>query len=144
MWVGTSTDIQDQKTFASELEKQVRERTEELTQLNESLAKSEQRYHLMVEEVEDYAILYLNRDGIIENWNKGAEKIKGYTAKEIIGKSFSVFYPEQERKDAYPKNFYNWQPKKAKPYMKAGALEKMAACSGQVWPSPLCTMQKIM
>jgi PAS domain S-box-containing protein len=114
MWVGTSTDIQEQKTFASELEKQVRERTEELTQLNESLAKSEQRYHLMVEEVEDYAILYLNRDGIIENWNKGAEKIKGYTAKEIIGKSFSVFYPEQERKDRLPEKLLQQATEKGK------------------------------
>jgi PAS domain S-box-containing protein len=114
MWVGTSTDIQDQKTFASELEKQVRERTEELTQLNESLAKSEQRYHLMVEEVEDYAILYLNRDGIIENWNKGAEKIKGYTAKEIIGKSFSVFYPEQERKECLPEKLLQLATEKGK------------------------------
>jgi PAS domain S-box-containing protein len=56
----------------------------------------------MVEEVEDYAILYLNRDGIIENWNKGAEKIKGYKSEDIVGKSFSVFYPEQERKDNLP------------------------------------------
>jgi PAS domain S-box-containing protein len=102
MWVGTSTDIHDQKAFTSELEKQVQERTRELTRLNESLAKSEERYHLMVEEVEDYAILYLNRNGIIENWNKGAEKIKGYRADEIIGKSFSIFYPEQERKDRLP------------------------------------------
>lgn len=109
-----TTDIQDQKIFASELEKQVKERTEELTQLNESLAKSEQRYHLMVEEVEDYAILYLNRDGIVENWNKGAEKIKGYTAQEIIGKSFSVFYPEQERKDRLPEKLLQHATEKGK------------------------------
>lgn len=102
MWVGTSTDIEDQKIFTSELEKQVEERTRELVYLNETLAQSEQRYHLMVEEVEDYAILYLNREGIVENWNKGAEKIKGYQAEEIIGKSFSIFYPEQERINKLP------------------------------------------
>lgn len=109
-----TTDMQDQKIFAAELEKQVRERTEELTQLNESLAKSEQRYHLMVEEVEDYAILYLNREGIVENWNKGAEKIKGYTAQDIIGKSFSVFYPEQERKDRLPEKLLQLAAEKGK------------------------------
>ena len=102
MWVGISTDIQDQKMFTYELEKQVRERTSELLQLNESLKKGEQRYHLMVEEVQDYAILYLNRHGIVENWNTGAEKIKGYKADEIIGKSFSNFYTEEDRKNGLP------------------------------------------
>lgn len=102
MWVGTSTDIEDQKMFASELERKVQQRTSELLTLNESLARSEQRYHLMVEEVEDYAILYLNREGIVENWNKGAEKIKGYQADEIVGKSFSIFYPEYERANGLP------------------------------------------
>lgn len=102
MWVGTSTDIQDQKMFASELEKQVNERTKELNQLNESLKQSEERYHLMVEEVQDYAIIYISKEGIVENWNKGAQKIKGYKASEIIGKHISVFYSEEDRKANLP------------------------------------------
>ncbi|MCK0135235.1 PAS domain S-box protein [Arenibacter sp. S6351L] len=103
MWVGSSTDIQEQKIFLNKLEKQVQERTAELVELNESLKKSEQRYHLMVEEVQDYAILYLNPEGIVENWNTGAEKIKGYKAQEIIGKNFSNFYTEEDRKSGLPK-----------------------------------------
>jgi PAS domain S-box-containing protein len=102
MWVGTSTDIQDQKTFTRELEKKVAERTKELNQLNEFLQKSEERYHLMVEEVQDYAILYLNKEGIIENWNKGAEKIKGYKTEEIVGQSFSKFYTAKDRESNLP------------------------------------------
>lgn len=102
MWVGTSTDIQEQKVFTNELERLVKERTKELSLINESLEKSEERYHLMVEEVQDYAILYLNSEGIIENWNRGAEKIKGYKAEEIIGKSFSIFYPEADRESGLP------------------------------------------
>jgi PAS domain S-box-containing protein len=102
MWVGTSTDIQDQKTFARELELKVNERTKALKQLNEDLKKSEERYHLMVEEVQDYAILYLNKEGMVENWNAGAEKIKGYQAKEIIGRNFSVFYTQPDREDGLP------------------------------------------
>lgn len=102
MWVGSSTDIQEQKNFRNELEKQVKERTVELVELNNSLKKSEQRYHLMVEEVQDYAILYLNKEGIVENWNTGAEKIKGYKAEEIIGRSFSNFYTEDDRKSGLP------------------------------------------
>lgn len=102
MWVGSSTDIQDQKVFLNELERQVLERTKELYQSNESLKQSEERYHLMVEEVQDYAILYLNKEGIVENWNKGAEKIKGYTAEEIIGQSFSQFYTIEDQKSHLP------------------------------------------
>ncbi len=102
MWVGSSTDIQEQKVFSDELEKKVNERTKELMETSESLKESERRYHLMVEEVQDYAILYLNREGIIENWNAGAEKIKGYKAHEIIGKSFFNFYTEEDRKNNLP------------------------------------------
>ena len=99
--------INEQKNFRQELEKQVKERTAELLELNESLRKSEERYHLMVEEVQDYAILYLNREGIVENWNTGAEKIKGYTAKEIIGKSFSNFYTAEDRQNQLPQKLLN-------------------------------------
>lgn len=48
----------------------------------------------LVEEIEGYAILTLDRKGNIETWNKGAEKIKGYRAEEIIGQHFSVFYTD--------------------------------------------------
>ncbi|HYG49318.1 MAG TPA: ATP-binding protein, partial [Flavobacteriales bacterium] len=60
------------------------------------------RYHKMIAEVQDYAIILLNKEGIIENWNVGAENIKGYTAKEIVGKSFEVFYTEEDRKNELP------------------------------------------
>ena len=107
MWVGTSTDIQDQKLFAYELEREVEERTKDLKKLNEDLVKSEARYHLMIDEVQDYAIIYLNPKGEIENWNKGAEKIKGYRAEEIIGQHFSVFYTEQDQKAHTPQKLLN-------------------------------------
>ena len=102
MWVGTSTDIQDQKTFSDKLEKQVKERTKELNLLNKILKESEERYHLMVGEVQDYAILYLSKEGIIENWNKGAERLTGYRAEEIIGKSFENFYTDDDRSNNLP------------------------------------------
>jgi len=61
------------------------------------------RFNKMVEEIEDYAILLLDKDGTIENWNKGAEILKGYKADEIIGKNFSVFYNETQRNADRPK-----------------------------------------
>jgi len=49
-------------------------------------------YHRMIEEIQDYAIILLDKNGFIRNWNKGAEKIKLYTESEIVGKHFSIFY----------------------------------------------------
>jgi PAS domain S-box-containing protein len=73
-----------------------------LKRKTEELKISEQRYHKMIEEVEDYAILLLNSEGIIQNWNKGAEKIKGYKEEEIVGKSFIEFYLMEDRKQGLP------------------------------------------
>src|ERR1700704_3919393 len=68
----------------------------------EALRRSEARYHQMVEEVQDYAILMIDRGGIIKNWNKGAEKIKGYKRDEIIGKDFRIFYTKEDRARGLP------------------------------------------
>ncbi|MBW8688361.1 PAS domain S-box protein [Chitinophaga rhizophila] len=70
--------------------------------LNEELKQSKERYYKMIEEVEDYAILLLDRSGVIQNWNKGAEKIKGYQESEIIGQHFSVFYLPEDRAKKQP------------------------------------------
>jgi PAS domain S-box-containing protein len=77
-------------------------KNEELLKRNEELRRSEERYHLMVSEVQDYAIILLSEDGIVENWNKGAEQIKGYKAEEIVGKHFSIFYTDEDRKNNLP------------------------------------------
>lgn len=68
----------------------------------EDLKRSEERYHKMVEEVEDYAILLLDRNGIVQNWNKGVERIKGYKEEEIVGKSFRIFYLPEDREKKLP------------------------------------------
>jgi PAS domain S-box-containing protein len=53
-------------------------------------------YKLLIESVQDYAIFLLDTHGIIMTWNKGAERNKGYTESEIVGKHFSVFYPQND------------------------------------------------
>ncbi|WP_291906701.1 ATP-binding protein [Chitinophaga sp. CB10] len=60
-------------------------------------AATERRYQKMIDEVEDYAILMLSVNGIILNWNKGAQKIKGYTEEEIVGNHFRIFYPKEDQ-----------------------------------------------
>lgn len=66
------------------------------------LKESEERYHKMIEEVQDYAILTMDKQGFILNWNKGAEKIKGYKEEEIVGKNFRLFYQDEDRKNNLP------------------------------------------
>lgn len=58
----------------------------------EALRQGEQRFSSMLEAVRDYAIIFLELDGRIASWNKGAERIKGYRAEEIVGEHFSKFY----------------------------------------------------
>src|SRR5436190_18397049 len=55
------------------------------------------RYALLVNAVRDYAILMLDPTGTIETWNAGAERLKGYSANEIIGRSFEQFYTPEDR-----------------------------------------------
>ena len=62
----------------------------------------EDQYHKMVDEVEDYAILMLDRNGVILNWNKGAQKIKGYEEHEIVGCHFRIFYRPEDREAGLP------------------------------------------
>ncbi|WP_346317603.1 PAS domain S-box protein [Chitinophaga sp. YIM B06452] len=93
---------EDSRQRLASLEKSAEEQTEELLRRNMELKKSEERYHKMIEEVEDYAILLMSREGLILNWNKGAEKIKGYREDEIIGKHFSIFYLPEDREQLLP------------------------------------------
>lgn len=64
----------------------------ERREADERLRQSEEIFRLLVESVTDYAIFLLDTDGRIVTWNSGAEKIKGYTPEEIIGKGLSTFY----------------------------------------------------
>ncbi len=67
-----------------------RKRTEE------ALRQSQERFRMLVEEVKDYAIFMLDPTGRIVSWNEGAQKIKGYTAEEIIGQHFSRFFLSED------------------------------------------------
>jgi PAS domain S-box-containing protein len=60
------------------------------------------RLELLVNAIVDYAIFMLDTEGLVRSWNPGAERLKGYSAKEIIGKPFSVFYTPEEREKGLP------------------------------------------
>jgi PAS domain S-box-containing protein len=60
-----------------------------------SHGETEERFRLLVESVEGYAIFMLDTQGRVATWNAAAQRIKGYQAAEIIGKHFSTFYPPE-------------------------------------------------
>ena len=63
---------------------------------------SDVMYRLLVQSVVDYAIYMLKPDGTVANWNAGAQRAKGYTPDEIVGKNFALFYSEEDRKNGAP------------------------------------------
>lgn len=78
-----------------ELERRVDERTSELR-------RSELQFQELVSGVVDYAIYMLDTDGYIASWNTGAERIKGYSKSEAIGRHFSMFYTAEDREKGTP------------------------------------------
>jgi PAS domain S-box-containing protein len=69
----------------------------ERREAEEALRESEERFRLLVEGVKDYAIFLLDPDGRVATWNAGAERIKGYLAREIVGQHFSAFYTDEDK-----------------------------------------------
>jgi diguanylate cyclase (GGDEF)-like protein/PAS domain S-box-containing protein len=67
-----------------------------------ALAASEERFRLLIEGVQDYAIYMLDPEGHVASWNAGAARLKGYAAGEIIGRSFEQFYPPEEVTNGTP------------------------------------------
>ncbi|EJL99350.1 PAS domain S-box [Pseudomonas sp. GM102] len=65
-------------------------------------AIEEMRFRLLIDAVVDYAIYMIDPDGIITSWNAGAKRFKGYEEAEILGKHFSRFYTEEDRKAGLP------------------------------------------
>jgi len=69
--------------------------------LDEQVAES---LRLLVEQVKDYAIFFMDREGVIASWNVGLERIKGYSASEIIGQRMSIFYTPEDLARGLPQH----------------------------------------
>jgi PAS domain S-box-containing protein len=68
----------------------------------EKILQTEERFRLLVQGVKDYAILMLDPEGRVVSWNEGAQRIKGYTAAEIIGQHYSQFFTPEDVKAGEP------------------------------------------
>jgi PAS domain S-box-containing protein len=112
----TFVDITERKRAQEEihqlnkdLEYRVEERTSqleaaiaELESSQQALSTSEERFRLLVEGVEDYAIFMLDPTGHVVSWNEGAERIQGYQVWEVLGEHFSHFYTEEDVEGGLP------------------------------------------
>ncbi|MDQ3942268.1 MAG: PAS domain S-box protein, partial [Actinomycetota bacterium] len=97
------------RRLSEELEERVAERTirleatlAELEQKELLLRESEERYRFLVESASDYAMLMLDTDGRVSTWNEGAERLFGYSDKEIVGKPGSILFTPEDRRRGVP------------------------------------------
>jgi PAS domain S-box-containing protein len=93
------TVLHDKITLLYEHLASLEEVLNQYRQMRQSLLESEARFHLLIDNIKDYAIFMLDPEGYITTWNLGAAQIKGYQAEQIVGRHFSIFYSaaDQER-----------------------------------------------
>lgn len=68
----------------------------------QAVRQSEERFRLLVEGVQDYAIFMLDGEGLVTTWNIGAERLTGYRSVEILGRHYECFYPDEELASGQP------------------------------------------
>jgi PAS domain S-box-containing protein len=73
-----------------------------ITERREPAGQGDEAFRLLVESVKDYSIIMLDPTGRVTSWNEGAARIKGYSAGEIIGQSFTRFYPDEANAAEFP------------------------------------------
>ena len=90
-----------------------------------------QRLQLLVHSVIDYAIYLLSIDGRVLTWNSGAERLKGYRAAEIIGRSFSLFYAPEDRDVGIPQKALETATRTGRFETEGGASARTAPSFGR-------------
>ncbi|WP_435175437.1 PAS domain S-box protein [Halorussus sp. AFM4] len=74
----------------------------ERREYEQRLREQKERFETLVREVKDYAIFLLDADGVVQTWNDGARRLKGYDEDEIVGRHFSAFYTDEDREAGRP------------------------------------------
>src|SRR5882672_1378086 len=105
-----------------------------------TLLKGDAGYRLMIESIRDHAIFMLDSEGVVTNWNAGAERINGFSSDQILGKHFSIFYPQEDRRR-------NWRYKVPRTTestrRKAGIYARMEAGFSPLSLSSRCARRRV-
>jgi PAS domain S-box-containing protein len=96
----------------------------QLAQTNFALDSSRRHFQILIEGIVDYAIFLLDTAGRVASWNKAAEHMIGYTADEIIGKHFGIFYRPDERRAGEPNRALEWAIQKGKHEVEGWRIKK--------------------
>lgn len=101
--------------------------------------QSQEDMRLLVQSIRDYAIFMLDPHGVIVSWNDGAERIKGYTAGEIVGSHFSVFYPPEAVAEGRPARGLRQAATEGRWEEEGWRVRKDGTRFWPAWSSPPCT-----
>jgi PAS domain S-box-containing protein len=105
--VSYSDELGQLGTSLNQMILNLKQGTEKKKKAEESLRKSNERYSIMIEAVKDYAIFSLDLKGCVRSWNTGAKYLNGYSADEIIGHHFSIFYIQEDIEAGLPEKELN-------------------------------------
>ncbi|MCA1828266.1 MAG: MEDS domain-containing protein, partial [Myxococcales bacterium] len=90
------TELEERRRLEGALREALRQKTASAGVIEDRSLQDAERFRLLIESVEEYAIFMLDPAGRVTSWNPGAQRIKGYRADEIIGHHFSRFYPPED------------------------------------------------
>src|SRR6202158_2256533 len=97
-----AAELQQAKLALDTLNKELLREVSERKLAEDSFREGEEKYRVLLDGIREYAIFMLDPGGKVVTWNAGAERIKGYTSEQIIGKNFSCFFPPEDAKRGRP------------------------------------------
>ncbi len=109
---------------------------QERARAEETQRASEERYRTLVENGADHAIFMLDAEGTITEWTEGARRVKGYSAEEVVGRHFSMFYTPEDVASGEPKRLLEQAARECRAEREAWRVRKDG---GRIWANEVIT-----